>query len=414
MLQRLSPGKRNLALAIVGILILWFAWTIRSVLNPLLVGYLLAYIALPLVRRIEQHGFSRRSAVNLTFFLGFLVASAITFVLLLETRNLARDIMSAAPADVVAEAPPTPGEEPSPTLGERLARRYDATSAYLEDKVGIRLPEQDFEKIDFSLLSTRARAFLKDHREELTDEVVGAGAAGIKAAGGVLGFLSRFFTKLFEIGGWFFLVPLYAYYFLFELGRLHEFIRRYLPKRDRQQIADVVTKIGEVLANFFRGRLGVCFIKGLLISFGLLLVGVPYAFLFGMVSGFLSLIPFFGPFLGFAGCTLVGLAFAERIGGVLPTGDNVGFIEVLLRTGVVFGVCELIEGYVLIPKVLGDTLGLHPLVVLFAMFAGGSAFGVLGIVVALPVTASLVIVFREFVLPALREFADGDEDLIPG
>jgi predicted PurR-regulated permease PerM len=66
----------------------------------------------------------------------------------------------------------------------------------------------------------------------------------------------------------------------------------------------------------------------------------------------------------------------------------------------------VIEGYVLVPRILGDRLGLHPLVIFFALLAGGAALGMLGLLVALPLTATLVILFQEFVAPALRQFAD--------
>ncbi|MEX1024971.1 MAG: AI-2E family transporter [Planctomycetota bacterium] len=407
MLQRLSPAKRNAALFVVAALILWFAWTIRSVLNPLLVGYLLAYIALPLVEKIERHGASRRTAVNLTFLGGFLLCVGIGTVLVIQTRSLASDVIKVEPVPIEGaegtDEPPMAQRD----LATRLGDRFEATRLWINERFGFELEPLAVESMDFSAIRDK-------YFEDNAGDLMGAGSAGIKAAGGVLQFLSRAVSRLLMIAGWFLLVPLYCYYFLFEIGRLHAFVKRYFPRRDRQQLADVFSKIGEVLSNFFRGRLGVSLMKGVLLSLGLALAGIPYAFLFGLVSGFLSLVPFFGPFLGYIACTLVSLAFAERIGGVIPSGENVGVIEVLLRTSIVFGLGELLEGYVLIPKVLGDSLGLHPLVVLFAIFAGGAAFGIMGIVLALPVTASLVIVFREFVLPALQEFADDEDDLVRG
>jgi len=191
----------------------------------------------------------------------------------------------------------------------------------------------------------------------------------------------------------FLLVPLYAYYLLFELGRLHTFVRCYLPKRDRERLTGVADQIGVVVASFFRGRLAVCFVKGLILSIGLWIAGVDYAFLFGMLSGFLSLIPFFGPFIGFVAAFTIGILDHSVVGS-------------LIRCGIVFGVAEVLEGYVLVPKILGDSLGLHPLVVIFAMLAGAAALGMFGILIALPLTASLVILFRELVLPALQKWAD--------
>ena len=86
MIERLSRTRRNLALAVLGGLVLWFAWTIRSVLNPVILGYLCAFILHPFVLRIEQLGFSRRTAVNLTFALGALLTVLLSLVMAFQVR----------------------------------------------------------------------------------------------------------------------------------------------------------------------------------------------------------------------------------------------------------------------------------------------------------------------------------------
>jgi predicted PurR-regulated permease PerM len=86
--------------------------------------------------------------------------------------------------------------------------------------------------------------------------------------------------------------------------------------------------------------------------------------------------------------------------------DGFDLFEAFWRTALVFGLAESFEGYYLTPKILGESLGLHPVVVLVSIFAGGAAFGMFGILLALPVTAALVILFRVFVMPALARMAD--------
>ncbi|MEW6072309.1 MAG: AI-2E family transporter [Planctomycetota bacterium] len=393
MLGRLPRGKRNLALAVLGALALWFAWSIRSVLNPLLIGYLGAYVLHPFVVRVEGLGFSKRAAVNLTFFSGFVVAALLSLVVVLQMRGLALEVVrsvrpEAAPASGLGEpASPESTATMPQTLEERLKERWEAFRKTVDDWVGIDLgtaSEHGLDNLD---------AFEKQAKNFLLGSGGEAGAVGLDAARRTWGFLSRFLGGVLAVGGLFLLVPLYAYYLLFELGRLHGFVRRYLPRRDREHLAAVAEKIGVVIASFFRGRLAVCFLKGLFLSLGLWAAEVDYAFLFGMLSGFLSLIPFFGAFLGFLVATLAGVLDHSVLGA-------------LVRTGIVFGLGELLEGYVLLPKVLGDRLGLHPLVVLFAMLAGGATLGMLGILVALPLTATLVILTKEFVLPAMQKLAD--------
>jgi len=154
-------------------------------------------------------------------------------------------------------------------------------------------------------------------------------------------------------------------------------------------------QIGEVLANFFRGRLLVCLVKGVFLTIGLFVVGVDYALLIGMGTGFLTLIPFIG--------SAVGLALALLVAMIEHS-----VVSSLVRVGIVFTLREALENYVLLPKILGDSLGLHTIVVLFSLMAGAASMGMFGLIIALPLTATIVILGREFVLPVLAQLADDD------
>jgi len=377
MLERLSPARRNLALLALAVLALWFCWTVRSVLNPLIIGYLLAYIVHPLVARLERSGRSRRAAVNLIFVGGFVAAVLVTAGLVWQLRALA--IESYESVKSLATAPP--GQEAP--LHDRLQEKLDEFTLTLNEwglhVEPILVPE-------FETVRALAVKYFAEHGDQ-------AGKTGLAWAGRGIGFLARFLGGVLSLAGLFLLVPLYTYYFLFVLGPMHESIRRYFPRRERARLTRVFERIGEVVASFFRGRLAVAFLKGLFLAVGLTIADMPYGFLFGMLSGFLSIVPFVGAFAGFVLALAVGILEHGVIGSVV-------------RSGLVFGAGELIEGYVLVPKILGEKLGLHPLVVFFALIAGGAALGMLGLLLALPLTATLVILIQEFVLPALRQFAD--------
>lgn len=385
MIDRLPRLKRNLVLLVLGLAFAWFAWTIRAVLNPLLVGYLAAYILHPVVLRVQGLGLSRRAAVNLTFLTCFLGFVGLTIVLGVQVNRLAHEVIA------------------DEGIRTTVQTHFDDFSAFVERTTGfdlgeIRIPDQPAEVKALARDVLVAFGHAPAEGEGVTTGLVkDYGGAAVETAGGLLSWLfallARSITRVAAFGSYVFLVPLYAYFLLFELARLHEFVGRYVPKRERRHVAEVAQQIGAVIASFFRGRLSVCFFKGLFLSVGLTLAGVDYAFLFGMTAGFLSLVPFVGAFIGFLAAFLVGVIEHSVVGS-------------FLRTGIVFGVGELVEGYVLMPKILGESLGLHELVVLFAMLAGGAALGVLGILIALPLTATIVILVREFVLPALRDWAD--------
>ncbi|MDF1839732.1 MAG: AI-2E family transporter, partial [Planctomycetota bacterium] len=204
------------------------------------------------------------------------------------------------------------------------------------------------------------------------------------------------------------LLPIYTWFLLFDLEKIHRFVRSYFPEKERKRYTDVGSKIGEVISSFFRGQLLVCFLKGLSISIGLYLAGVPYALFLGLTAGFAALIPFFGASMAAVFTFMVGLMGpAGADPETLQSGAaSVAFMPHLIRTVVVFGLGELLEGYGFVPRIIGGSLGLNPLVVLVSVFAGGAALGMFGFLIALPLTATLVILARELVLPALREWAD--------
>ena len=219
-----------------------------------------------------------------------------------------------------------------------------------------------------------------------------ASFAGNAARRGV-SVVSSWFGSFMGLVGMMVLLPIYTWFLLFELERIHGFVRRHLPADDRQRYIQVSKDVGGVLSSFLRGQLLVCLLKGLTITLGLALAGIPYALFLGLTAGFAALIPFFGASLAAIFTFLVGLL-------------EIDLVPLLWRTILVFGIAELLEGYVYVPRILGGSLGLHPLVVLVAVLAGGAAMGMFGFLLALPLVAALVIVAKEFVMPSLKEWAD--------
>jgi predicted PurR-regulated permease PerM len=392
MLERLPPARRNLALALVAVATLWFAWTVRSALNPLLTGFLLAYILHPLVLKLERRGWSRKIAVNLIF-AAFALGFTLTVLgLAVQARALWRDVV-----------------EQAGSLGTIQARIEGAATAIVAriEGWGVDLPyvsggadaperatEPGSEATDAPRLVLDLDGLVAGLREWLASEEGRAGAAeaGLRAAGGVWHVLERLFGSLVAGLTWLTLVPLYAWFLLFELERIAGFVRRHIPSRHRPQAERIGGAMTEMLASFFRGRLVVCLLKGVVLTLVMFFLGVPYALLLGMASGFLALVPFVGPAIGY------GLAF------LLSLLEHAA-LDASWRIAVVFSVGEVVEGYVLVPKILGESLGLHPVVVIASLTIFGSVLGMFGLLIALPLTAAIVILVRELVLPALRDFA---------
>jgi predicted PurR-regulated permease PerM len=387
-LDRLSPAKRNLALAALFALVAWFAWTVRAALNPLLLGLLLAYILHPLVLKLERRGWSRQRAVNVIFGAVAAIAILLTVAVFWQARSLARDLSQPGGAiDRLQEQITTLSARAETALGEWGLDPASLRGAPqpAEGEAGPQAPgpslvDEVFERAKAWITSESGRA--------------DAAEAGIRAAGGAWVVVERIFGSLIVVLTLVFLVPLYTWFLLFELERISSFVARYIPRSQRQQWTRIGEQMAEMLGAFFRGRLIVCFLKGALLSLTMLAVGVPYSLLVGMLSGFLSLIPVVGPGVGYVLTFLLAMLSHDPAGAAW-------------RTGVVFVLGEVGEGYVLMPKVLGDRLGLHPVVVLASLMICGSALGMFGLLLALPLTAAIVILTRELVLPALKAFADG-------
>lgn len=389
MLERLSPARRNLALLVVGLLVVWFSWTVRTVLNPVILGYLLAYVLHPLVETLERRGWSRRTAVNLIFATFALLMALTALSLFWQGKALFEQISSMFAGSDDANVP-------------ALQARLDTALADLQQlllKWGVLQAGTEAKPLEPWSLHAVFDALRNWWRSEMGTEA--SARAGAAAAEGLFGAVKRVSGSVMSVVSLVFLLPIYTYFLLFELERIHTFVRRYLPRRERERIARIGEQIGEVLASFFRGRLFVCLLKGLFLTVALFLCGVPYAVLLGFLGGILALVPVVGPVVAFLLAFLVAMLEFDSV------------MQALMWVGGIYGIAEVIEGYVLIPKILGDSLGLHPVVVILALTIGGAALGLFGLLVALPLTATVIILVRELILPALRVLADENSTAPP-
>jgi predicted PurR-regulated permease PerM len=180
--------------------------------------------------------------------------------------------------------------------------------------------------------------------------------------------------------------PIYFAFFLWVDKKGAFDIERYLTflkPETRKDVAYLANQFVEIIVAFFRGQLVIAFLQGVLYAIGFSLVGLKYGFIIGLLLGFLNIIPYLGSIIGLG--TALPLAFFQSGGGLLKV------VLVL----VVFTVVQLIESYILTPKIMGDRTGLHPIVIILAIFFWGSALsGITGMILAIPLTAFLVVFWR--------------------
>jgi predicted PurR-regulated permease PerM len=234
---------------------------------------------------------------------------------------------------------------------------------------------------------------IRDHPvlQQLKDAVAGGGQGG-----GLVGGLQALGSQALSAGRgvvrWvgtlacWVMLPIYFSFFLISDPRQVLDLERHLPFLKQQTRSDVgylVREFVNILVAFFRGQLVIAFLQGLLFAIGFTLAGLSYGFVIGLTLGFLNIIPYLGNIVGLA--VALPLAFFQPGGGWLT----------LLLTIAVFVAVQTIEGYLLTPKIMGDRTGLHPMIIIVAVFFWGTALsGITGMVLAIPLTAFLVVFWR--------------------
>ena len=213
------------------------------------------------------------------------------------------------------------------------------------------------------------------------DLLGGLGSVGLQALSAGAGFVSW----MVGLVGWA-VFPIYFSFFLMTETVAPSDLERYLPFLKSETRKDIVYLIGEfvtIIVAFFRGQLVIASIQGMLFAIGFSIVGLKYGAVIGITLGFLNIVPYLGNIVGLG--TALPIAFFQEAGG----------LSRVVMVLIVFALVQAIEGYLLTPKIMGDRTGLHPVVIIIAIFFWGTALGgISGMILAIPLTAFLVVFWR--------------------
>ena len=200
-------------------------------------------------------------------------------------------------------------------------------------------------------------------------------------------------------------VPVVAVYLLYDWDNMVAQIDSLLPRDHLGPIRSIATEIDKTLASFIRGQGTVCLILGIFYAVGLMVVGLQFGLVAGAIAGLLTFIPYVGALVG--GLLSIGLALFQFWNSVeVIDGATTTFATDWLRIGlvaVIFGVGQFLEGNFLTPKLVGSSVGLHPVWLIFALSVFGTLFGFVGMLVAVPVAAMIGVVARH----AIRSYKNG-------
>ncbi len=234
------------------------------------------------------------------------------------------------------------------------------------------------EFIDQNPYARQLRATITGQQGSIMSGLGAVGRGALSAGVGVISWVGALLSWL--------VAPVYFAFILVTDTRVALDLERFLPflKADtRKDVAYLVNQFVEIVVAFFRGQLIIAFLQGVLFAIGFSVVGLRYGAVIGLVLGFLNIIPYLGSIVGLA--TALPLAFFQPGGG----------LQTVALVLVVFTIVQLIEGYVLTPRIMGNRTGLHPMVIILAVFFWGSALnGIMGMILAIPLTAFLVVFWR--------------------
>lgn len=320
---------------------IFFVWLLKDILLPFIAGTVLAYLLNPLTDRLEKQGISRGIATFITVvvLLLFFVIVGVIFV---------------------------------PVLGTQLVNFIQRLPGYIT-----RLQE---------LINTENKEWLQhtigmsvpDIQKSLGD-LVGEGAKWLGSFVQSLWSGGRALVSIFSLVV---ITPVVAFYVLNDWHAMIDKVDSWLPRRHRTTIRSLGAQIDRAIAGFLRGQASVCFIMGIYYSIALVLVGLNFGFLIGVSTGVLTFIPYVGSLSGF----LIGMIVA--VVQFYPSWWPI------IAVAVVFIIGQFLEGYVLSPKLVGQSVGLHPVWLMFSLFAFGYLLGFVGLLIAIPLAAAIGVLLR--------------------
>jgi predicted PurR-regulated permease PerM len=336
-------------------------WLLRDVLMPFAAGLVLAYLLDPLADRLEELGLGRLGA-TLVILITFLVVFVTILIVLVPL--LATQLMG---------------------FIEKVPGYVTRLQTLLMEQGGPLLQRVGGEKV------------LQDLEKSLGD-VVG------KSMGWLVAALTSVWSggqALLGIVSLLVVTPVVAFYLLLDWDKMVARIDSWLPVDQRDTVRQIAGDIDTAISGFLRGQTLVCLILGVIYAAGLFAVGLNFGVLIGLSAGLISFVPYVGSLLGLV--VAAGVAVAQ----FWPVWSPIGLVLL------VFVVGQFIEGNILSPKLVGETVGLHPVWLMFALLAAGSLFGFLGLLLAVPIAAAIGVLTRFALQRYLDSPLHGGASLLP-
>lgn len=306
---------------------------LRTILLPFVIGIAVAYFLDPVVDKLEERKWNRSLA---TLFTLFVFLSFVIFLIFLLVPVLTNQLKNFA--------------QFLPIVKDKLQFIIDAVAGMLNNKV------------DAKILDVPASGLVK-WSTKMLGGVIDGGAA-----------IADLLSLLL-------ITPLVAFYLLRDWDLIVKKVYDWFPIRHKDTLREQLNEIDKTLGAFVRGQGTVCLVLAAYYAIALTMAGLEFGVVIGVFAGLISFVPFVGAIFG--GLLSIGLAFLQ-----FEIWTNIIIIAGIFILG------QILEGYILTPKFIGEAVGLHPVWVIFSLLAGGALFGFLGVLLALPMAAIVGVLFR--------------------
>ena len=343
----MMTGRRNRNMMIwLTLLVLFGAavYVLRSVLMPFAAGIIIGYLLDPWASKFEKWGMSRTWATVLTILLVILILVPALIALFGIIDSQLGHFLSVLPQYLAS-----------------FTKKLEPVIVGLQEKIP-------------ALESDKIREAIRGNMDNT-----------LKMAGNILRKVVSGGFALVNIISLLLITPVVAFYMLRDWDAFVAKVDELLPQHSKKSIESQAREIDCILSSFIRGQLSVCVLLGTFYAVGLYIVGLDLGVLVGFIAGIISFIPYVGTIFGF----IVSLAIAfAQFDTWMPIAQVVG----------VFLVGQFIEGNFLTPNLVGDSVGLHPVWIMFALLAGGVLLGFLGLMIAVPVAAIIGVLVRHAII----------------
>lgn len=337
-------------------------------LSSVMIAIIFAYIIDPIVNYLERKGVKRQFGVIIVYISAILIFGILIVSVIPKTINEVSNLLTSLPGMV-----------------DTLIREFNNFLSNVLAKFNIELPENFINiyketnpKVNGNVETPQIVSNILDSIKGTINDLI------VKAQGSLMGSLSNVISKLYGFLTSAFrlvLIIIFSFYFSVDKERFLLKVKKSIPNKHREDISYLTSNIDTALQQFIRGRMLMAIFVGVLTMVYLLVLRVDFAIIIGLITCIADIIPFIGPFLGCAPAVL--FAFMD---------SPMKALWVLI----LFVIVQWVENNILAPKLIGDSTGLNPLVILISIIIGGGIFGVWGMVISVPLT-SIIFILVDFI-----------------